>query len=180
MKRTFFGMSANVRDTEWNRLLSDLLVLIEKKLNKLFSTDSSNYSSFEEWVAEASKARPEMKYLLDWIMQESRLGVVYLYELGEQVSDALLDEIDVAMLIIETMPEDLPADIICSEFADAINAFEYAFGDEKNKHLVSSLTEECSAFDIPMIPWTFEPLEEITAVYYPVPSEYEGAFSLSS
>lgn len=177
MKRKFFGMSVNVRDTEWNRLFSGLLLLIEKTLVDAFGVHSDNCHDFSEWSARAEKSRPDLKYLLEWIKLDSRITECYQYNLGDSISDELLDEINVSMMVFETMPQDLPMDVFCAEVADAIDAFECAFWKEESKALV---IEEDYPMDFLSISWHFDSSSEEIISCDVASSTHEGAFSLSA
>lgn len=146
MRRSFLGVSTFVRDTEGNRLLGGVLLRIEEALTRLFGVPADSCFSFAEWSARASVSRPRLKYFLDWLGRDSRIIDSCQCELGDSISDALLDEIEITGIIFSDASADMDANVLCSEMADAFVA------------LVNALHREakvCTAREITAEQWSF-------------------------
>ena len=100
MKRKFFGMSVTVRDTEWNRLFSDLLLLIEKTLADAKAENESLSSELEEANEKLQKTTAE---LTDIQLNYQNL----LDEKNEfqKALEAIQDEINVRVALAEQEAE---------------------------------------------------------------------------
>lgn len=132
MKREFFGMSIEVGDTSGNHLLTNVLSLIEERLSFLFDVPVDGICSFAKWVACAKSVKPEMGYLLDWIEKDADVLALCRYDLSDSPSDELRDEINVTKLILQRLDESIDVVVLCSDFADAIEALGDALKKEIN------------------------------------------------
>lgn len=147
MERDFFGMSIEVWDTNGNRLLTDVLLLIEERLSLLFGVSSAGVRSFAEWIAYAKDARPEMGYLLDWMDKDANISSLQQYNLGNAPSDELCDEINVTELVLHRLDTSIDVGVLCSDFADAIEALGDVLKREVNQLIDighSKLSEICA------------------------------------
>lgn len=186
MRRKFFGMSVEVWDTSGNRLLTDALLFIEKRLSLLFGVSSDCACSFSEWIAYAKDAKPEMGYLLDWMEKNADISSLQQYNLGDAPSDELRDEINVTKLILQRLDTNIDIGVLCSDFADAIEALGDVLKREINQLVeigqpkVYEISAERMSWSKPRVRLQFDYDHKIGSGDVAASHKSEAAFSIAA